>query len=363
MKILFISRAYPPVIGGIEKQNREIALALQAITATDILANRGGKRMLPLFLPYATVKALFSLRHYDVVLLGDGVLAAVGTILKLFTNKPVFCIVHGLDLTYASKFYQRYWTGHFLPAMDRLIAVGNETIRQGNNRGIPAEKFSFIPNGVNMPTQNPGHTRQDLEKRLDRTLPGPVLLTLGRLVRRKGVAWFVEHVMDKLDENITYLVAGDGPDHASIAEAISRHRLEQRVIMLGEVSEQDKGMLYECCDLFIQPNIPVAGDIEGFGLTVLEAAAHNRIVIAADLEGLRDAISNENNGFLVAAGDADGYVDRIESLLDDRDALSRAEDRAREYVRTHYSWALIARKYLDLMAADTGLPAHTATGR
>jgi len=73
MNILFISRTYPPV-GGIEKQNFEIATALSRICHVDVIANTRGKWFLLLFLPYATIKALISARKYDVVLLGDGVL-------------------------------------------------------------------------------------------------------------------------------------------------------------------------------------------------------------------------------------------------------------------------------------------------
>ncbi len=353
MKILFISRAFPPVIGGIEKQNHEIARALQAISGIDIFTNRKGKSMLPLFLPWISLRALLSLHHYDVVLLGDGVLGALGAMLKLFTKKPVVCIVHGLDLTYKSKFYQRYWVGCFLPRLDRLIAVGNETIRQGSARGIPVEKLSFIPNGVTVGDRQPLCSRNDLEERIGKSLPGPVLLTLGRLVRRKGVSWFVEHVFNKLDEDITYLVAGDGPDREAIFAAITKYRLHDRVLLLGEVSEYDKELLLCCADLFIQPNIPVEGDMEGFGLVVLEAAAHGCAVVAADLEGLRDAISNGNNGFLVTAGDVEGYCSRIMSLLRDPGETTRAGERAREYVLKHFSWPLIARQYLSLLVAET----------
>ena len=72
MKILFISRAYPPVLGGIENQNYEIAKALSKIAEVKIIANKKGRIFLPFFAPYALVKALFLFRTYDVLLLGDG---------------------------------------------------------------------------------------------------------------------------------------------------------------------------------------------------------------------------------------------------------------------------------------------------
>ncbi len=62
-----------------------------------------------------------------------------------------------------------------------------------------------------------------------------------------------------------------------------------------------------------------------------------------------------NNGFLVTAGDAEGYHSRIMSLLSDPDEISRAGERARAYVLAHFAWPLIAEKYLRLLAAESGL--------
>lgn len=356
MKILFISRAYPPVIGGIEKQNFEISRALKALAETRIIANRKGKVMLPLFLPYALLRAIILVRRYDVVLLGDGVLAIIGRLLKLITKKPVVCIVHGLDLTYKNKLYQRFWVGHFLPGLDRLVAVGNETQRQGTKRKIPAGKFTFIPNGVSEPVPPVDYSRKNLETILGKRPPGPVLLTLGRLVKRKGVAWFIEHVFTRLGDDLTYIVAGTGPERDAISDLVNQLRLGGRVLILGEVSEREKEILLANADLFIQPNIPVENDMEGFGLVVLEAAAHECAVIAANLEGLKDAISHGNNGLLVPAGNAEAFESQIMSLLDNPGDIEQLGKHAARYVRAHYSWPSVAHRYLDLLAVEIGRP-------
>jgi len=349
MNILFLSRAYPPVTGGIETQNHEIAQAIGAITTTRIIANRRGKAFLPLFLPYAILKALILIRNYDVVLLGDGVLGIAGFVLKLLTRKPVACIVHGLDLTYPNWLYQKLWVNVFLPGMDRLIAVGNETIRQGCRRGIPAKKFVFIPNGVAVRETLPRHSRSELENFLGRGIQGAVLLTLGRLVKRKGVAWFIENVLRNLEEPVTYIVAGDGPEAAGIRETIRRHHLEDRILVTGKVSDSGKELLYSTADLFVQPNIEVPGDVEGFGLVVLEAAMYGLVVIASNIEGLRDAIQDGQNGFLLPSGDAVAYAEKISALLANPLQIKDLGRGARNYVTRNCGWPLVARKYLDCL--------------
>ena len=82
MKILFISRAYPPIVGGIENQNYGIGQSLSKIAPTRIIANKSGKKNLPIFLPWVTLKSLFIVPKYDTVLLGDGVLAPIGAFLE-----------------------------------------------------------------------------------------------------------------------------------------------------------------------------------------------------------------------------------------------------------------------------------------
>jgi len=349
MNILFISRAYPPVIGGIEKQNYEIGKALAAITRTDIIANTRGKWLLPLFLPYALLRALLSIHKYDVVLLGDGVLGILGYLLKLVSTKPVACIVHGLDLTYRNALYQKLWINVFLPRLDRLIAVGNATIHQGTLRGLPASKFIFIPNGVAAPENPAAGSRHDLEAFLNRKLCGPVILTLGRLVPRKGVVWFIENVISRLDADITYIVAGEGREQSAILNAIQAGNLKDRVLYIGGVSDRDKELLFCTADIFVQPNIKVAGDMEGFGLVVLEAAMHGLVVVASEIEGLKDAIHDGQNGFLVAAGDADAYVLKIRQILQNPEFREAFGMQARDYVSKNHAWPLIAGKYLDAM--------------
>jgi phosphatidylinositol alpha-1,6-mannosyltransferase len=345
MNILFISRAYPPVIGGIEKQNFEVSQALSKIARVEIIANRHGKKFLPFFLPYSFFRALFRLHDADIILLGDGVLAILGFLVKLVSNKPVVCILHGLDLTFQHSIYQNLWIKRFIPSLDKWIAVGNETIRQGELRGLTRNKFVFIENGVSPSyiTQQP--PSPDLPQIVHAAPTGKIMLTLGRLVKRKGVEWFVREVMPLLPNDVTYIVAGDGIERDRIQQAILDKNMQDRVLLIGVVTDSEKQILLNSVDLFIQPNIPVEGDMEGFGLTVLEAAAAGRVVIASSIEGLKDAIKDGFNGFLLPSKDAFAYKEKIESLFQNRCELQKLGCDFSAYTKKHYSWDGIAQRY------------------
>lgn len=348
MKILFISRAYPPIVGGIENQNYELGKWLGKIADVKIIANRRGKIFLPLFLPFATLYTLLNLRKYDVLLLGDGVLGIVGWIIKLFYRKPVICVVHGLDLTFKSGVYQKLWVGKFIKKLDKLIAVGNETVKVAIVKGIPKEKVVFIPNGVDPEKLLENYSREDLEKIIgEKTENKKFILTSGRLAKRKGVAWFIINVMPKLPENVIYIVAGDGPDKENIENAIKENNFQNKVKLLKYVSDKTRNILLHTCDIFVQPNIKVPGDMEGFGISVLEAVASKIPVIASSLEGLKDAILEGRNGFLVESENTEMWVKKVNELLSDDNFRQEFGEKARRFVVDNFRWEKIAGKYME----------------
>ena len=131
----------------------------------------------------------------------------------------------------------------------------------------------------------------------------------------------------------------------NIEKTIRARRLEDRVWLLGQVSEDLLHGLYRGADLFVMPNIPVPGDIEGFGVVMIEAGAAGLPVVAADLEGIRDVVTPGRNGALVEPGDSRGFLREIERYGDP--VLRREESaRAASYVRATFGWAGIADQHL-----------------
>ena len=112
-----------------------------------------------------------------------------------------------------------------------------------------------------------------------------VICAVGRQVERKGHAWFVREVMPKLAAGARLWLAGDGPEAAAIAAAAGQAGVEDRVLRLGAIPEPQLHALYRGADLMVMPNVPVAGDIEGFGLVLLEANLNGLPVVCADIEG------------------------------------------------------------------------------
>ena len=117
--------------------------------------------------------------------------------------------------------------------------------------------------------------------------------------------------MPQLPENVHYWLAGNGPETPNIQQTINKNNLNNRVRLLGRVSDEHLSLLYRGSDLFMMPNIPVAGTMEGFGVVMLEAGMGGQPIIASRLEGIQDVITEGQNGHYVESGDADGFVNAV----------------------------------------------------
>jgi glycosyltransferase involved in cell wall biosynthesis len=179
----------------------------------------------------------------------------------------------------------------------------------------------------------------ELERLLSRSIGDrKVLLTVGRLVERKGVCWFIDKVLPELGSSYVYLVAGDGPERGRAQRIVEQRGLREQVHLLGKVTDRDLEALYRTADVFVMPNVPVPGTMEGFGLVALEAASAGVPVVASDLEGIRDAVVDGETGVLVESGNVAAFVD----------AIKRAQAMPREQVASAtaaFSWENVARRY------------------
>jgi glycosyltransferase involved in cell wall biosynthesis len=183
------------------------------------------------------------------------------------------------------------------------------------------------------------------------------LLFVGRLVERKGVAWFLDAVAPAWlarHPRARLRIAGDGPERARIAARLRAHALEDSVELLGAVDEARKWSLLASADLVLMPNVPVAGDAEGFGLVCLEAGSAGTWVLASDLEGLRDAVITGVNGDRVPAGDVLAWIARLDALCADPAALRAQGEASAARVAARFGWPAVIDQYEALVETLLG---------
>ena len=305
------------------------------------------------------LKKLARERHVDAVLFSSMVTASLTVVRKKTFQKAgikTAAIVHGQDVTIPFGPYQRF-VPHVFGAIDAILPVSRATGKQCLDRKLPPGKLHVVPNGVNLDRFAPLEERSIMRKTLfeamgkDHTLPenGLLLCSVGRQVKRKGFTWFIEHVMPQLPEDVHYWLAGDGPETDAIREMAAQMGLSHRIRLLGRISDEQLSLLYRGADLFVMPNIPVPGTMEGFGVVLLEAGINGMPAIASRLEGIQDVIKEHQNGHFVESGDTAGFVRAILAYHKDREALAQLSARASSYTRNTFGWPSVARQYVNVL--------------
>ena len=333
----FVTRKYPPRIGGMERLSWELTTRIAKRRLTRIVALRRGNGWLPFFLGYSALLILANAIRGKILLLhlGDPALAPLGRLAKL-CNVPVCVTVHGLDVTYSHPLY-RFWLRTFLRDFDAYICISSATRVVAIAKGVPASRIQVIGVGVTAPVARANTLRE-----------ADLLLFVGRLIRRKGLEWFVRIVLPRIAQRrdgVRLAVIGAGPERSAIQKAAVGAGVADRITWLGAVSESVRMIWLSRATVCIAPNVHVEGDIEGYGVVALEAAAAGCALVAADLEGLRDAVVDGQGGRLIASEDADVWTAAIVELLDDRTAAAALGERARQWARSERDWEGVCDRY------------------
>jgi glycosyltransferase involved in cell wall biosynthesis len=345
-RILLLTRNYPPVRGGMEQYSFDLYENLSRFEDVTLFANRRGKPGLPRFLPAALLHLLRHRGRYTHIHFGDAALSPLLVFARAISRARLSLTTYGLDVVYPNSLYQLV-VPRCVARADAVVCISRATLEQCVARGVPRERCVAIPCGIDFRRPTPAAADlATLEQRHGFRVKGRRLLfSIARLVPRKGHAWFVSEVMPLLGEDYLFALAGAGPERGAVLEAAARRGLRERVVLLGGISEADKLGFYDRADLFVMPNRHVEDDLEGFGITLIEAAARGLPSIASRTDGIPDAVIEGRTGYLVPEGDAAAFAERIRSCRLARDEVRSAAEAA-------FSWAELARRYAEVMRGE-----------
>ena len=356
MRILFITRKFPPSLGGMEIYSKELYEALREIGA-DVQICRPRNPILGrppifrvgIFFLFAGWTLLRNRKSLDAVLLGDFCIASLAIVAKACMPKSVRIAValHGNDLyfmrkrTLLSAVYRGICTLVVASrSLDAAIANSRAIEREAASHGV--RNISVVPLATRLP---------DLG-----TLPSSrrrrALLYAGRLIHYKGLSWFVANVLPSLDSSIELLVAGEIWDES---ERACLHT-DTRIHYLGPVPYEEIAALRAQVAVCIMPNIPPAPteQDEGFGLAALESPAAGTPVIAAAVGGLPDAVAHGTTGFLLPPLDAAAWIRCVNGLLAwSPDQYAHFARSARAHITECYNWHLVARRTVAVLTSNS----------
>ncbi len=255
--------------------------------------------------------------------------------------------VHGLELVEAHDDRERAVVADVLSAADVVVANSGRVRELAIGAGAPAAKVHVVA-----PAIDPGRITPEGPDLRDRWGVGdrPVILTLGRLIPRKGQD-VVLRALPAIRARVpgaTYVIAGRGPDRERLEALVRELGLGEAVVFAGFVAEGELGAAYRSADVYAMIARETEDDVEGFGITYLEAGAAGRAVVGGRSGGVDDAVVDGATGLLVPPTDVAQVADALARILEDRRLREGLAARGRARVEGELSRGPMTRRLVAL---------------
>jgi phosphatidylinositol alpha-1,6-mannosyltransferase len=350
---------FPPKVGGIQSYLWELWRRLppdqvQVLTTADpgaaafdraqpfSIHRSRASVLLPTPKVIRKIREVASAHHADLVVLDPALpLGLVGR--KLDHRYAV--VLHGAEVTVPGRLPgSRALLRWVLGGAALVIAAGRYPLAEAERavgRSLPAV---VVPPGVDVDRFRPldGERRRQARARFGLPEDAPLVLTISRLVPRKGVDTAIEAVSRLVGRHpgLCLAVAGSGRDRARLERRAARSRADVR--FLGRVRDEDLPDLYGCADIFVMLCRDRWGGLEqeGFGIVFLEAAAAGVPAVAGASGGAAEAVEDGSTGTIVdPSDDPDVAARALASMLDDDPKRQVMGQAARARVVEQFSYA------------------------
>lgn len=206
--------------------------------------------------------------------------------------------------------------------------------------GVPYARIQVIPNGIDASRLRPLRHRDLSEFRLRFAQPDErVVFHVGRLVYEKGADLLVEAAPQVMSHapDVKFVIGGRGPLYASLSERIQAMHLQDKVLLTGFLTDDERDQLYVVADVCVFPS-----RYEPFGIVALEAMAAGTPVVVSDVGGLGTVVEHDKTGLTTFVEDVNSLAWAILRVLDDPQASLERARWAATYVETRLSWSVIA---------------------
>ncbi len=180
---------------------------------------------------------------------------------------------------------------------------------------------------------------EDLRENIGLTQEQKLILSVGRLQRRKGFDNVIRSLPALIEQglDVHYALIGIGEDHDYLTNLAAELGVTDRVHFLGHVSYEDLPRWYNACDVFAMPNREIDGDTEGFGLVYLEAAATCKPSITGNSGGTGSAVSHEETGLRVNGENVGEIAAALSRYLTNPELCEATGRRGRERVLAEFT--------------------------
>ena len=338
MRISLLTLSFVPEIGGVQTYLFELARRLAQVHAVEVITPVQGQLPAGAAMRRTTLdsgrarefRRALRATGPDRVLVGHAhpqllLAAAFHTRLRYIT------IAHGNDYLAAQGRWHR-------PLFNWLLRQSRPLVTQTAANAARLQQIL----GIRPRVVHPGTDPLRFTPAADLPPGPPVLLTVGRLVPRKGVDTVLQALPALLPHfpGLRYEIAGEGPDRGRLEAQATDLGLREAVTFHGALPPAELPALYRRAHLFVMPvrEERAAASVEGFGIVYLEASASGLPVIAGRSGGAVEAVVEGQTGYLVAPNDAAALAERMQMLLADLPLRRQLGRNGRRWVESTMNW-------------------------
>jgi glycosyltransferase involved in cell wall biosynthesis len=283
--------------------------------------------------PVSRLRRLIRDENYDIVHLHTKRAHALSLWLWRGLVTPKYVVTRRMDYPEANTWYTRYLYNR---KVDGVVAISCKISNLLIEAGVEREKIRLIHSGI-----DPGPF--EAAANLGDVHPERVVIGMAAVLEeRKGHRFLLEAArrLKAQGYQIQYCVAGEGSLGRALQEAATRLGLKHEVQFLGFVS--DMPAFLRQVDILVLPSLS-----EGFGVSVLEAMAAGKAVIASRVGGLAELVSDSVTGLLVAPRDVEGLANAIAKLAGDRTLLREMGRKGKERLQANFTVEHMAKQNED----------------
>jgi glycosyltransferase involved in cell wall biosynthesis len=274
----------------------------------------------------------------------------VGVLAKKITRKPLITRIFPVELALASSKYKfcRPLLRAVIAESDGVVPVSNYTFKRLMELNCNPKKVEVIPEGVDLKKLECKRRESQLLERYDIEKGQKVVLSVGRLVQRKGFEYLIRAMpyLHSIFPSIKLLIVGSGPRERYLKSLKRKMRLEDMVVLTGEIPEKELIALYSRADVFVLPStVDSKGDTEGLGVVLLEAMAFRKPVVATKVGGIPEVVINRKTGLLVEHKDSMSLAKAIQEVLTNKRLSASLKKNGRTWVKETFDYPIIAQRF------------------
>jgi glycosyltransferase involved in cell wall biosynthesis len=283
--------------------------------------------------PVSRLRRLIRDENYDIVHLHTKRAHVLSLWLGRGLATPKYIVTRRMDYPEANTWYARYLYNR---KVDGVVAISCKISNLLIEAGVEREKIRLIHSGIDPGPFEAAANSGDMHS-------GRVVIGMAAVLEeRKGHRFLFEAArrLKAQGYRIEYCVAGEGSLSRPLQEAATRLGLEREVQFLGFVS--DMPAFLSQVDIVVLPSLS-----EGFGVSVLEAMAAGKAVIASRVGGLTELVTDTVTGLLVAPRDVEGLANAIAKLAGDRTLLQEMGRKGKDRLQANFTVEHMAKQNED----------------